>query len=285
MKLNGKLVAVTGASSGIGAATAKAMAREGARVVLMARTREALDAVAREIVAAGGQAHAVPVDAADAGAVARAAERVRSDHELGAGVPDVIVHSAGVGRLLFIDETSPEEFLQMNAVPYHAAFFVTKAFLPGMLARGSGAIVVVNSPATLTGMVWPGALGYIATRWALRGFTEALRADLRGTGLTVTSIMPGKVATEYHANNPGSEERIPRLNRIVRTLTAPQTAEVIVNAVRRERREVVVPFMVRLTAVQARYLPRLTSWLLARTGPRRADIDAAEVERSSSALV
>jgi len=88
---------------------------------------------------------------------------------------------------------------EMMAMPYFAAFYITRALLPAMLRRGSGHLVYVNSPASL--VAWPGAAAYTAARWALRGFAEALRADLRGTRLRVSSVIPGKVSSSYFAHN------------------------------------------------------------------------------------
>ena len=267
-ELGGKLVLVTGASSGIGAATARAMAHDGARVVLLSRTRAALERVAGEIAAAGGEAHVVPVDVGDAAAVARAARHVTAE----LGVPDVLVHSAGSGRYLFIDETSADELVQMTQVPYHAAFFVTKAFLPGMLRRAGGAVVVVNAP---TVVVWQAAMGYFGARYALRAFVECLRADLRGTGITVTSVNPGNVETEYSARNDASDERLPSLVNISPQQTPEDVAGVLVKAVRRGRgRDVYTPVGVKLMVALARCFPRTASRLFTRSGASRDGIVA-----------
>jgi len=266
--LTGKLVLVTGASSGLGAATARAMTRAGARVVLLSRTREALERVADEIEGAGGEAHVVPVDVGDAAAVAQAAERVSAD----LGVPDVIVHSAGSGRYLFIDETSPEELVQMTQVPYHAAFFVTKEFLAGMLARGSGAIVVLNVP---TVVVWQAAMGYFGARYALRAFVECLRADLRGTGIAVMSVNSGNVETEYSARNDDSDRRIPRLADASPQQSADDFAAAVVKTVRRGRgRDVNTPVGVKLMASLGRHFPRAIGRLIVRSGASRDEIVA-----------
>jgi NADP-dependent 3-hydroxy acid dehydrogenase YdfG len=141
MLVKDKVVVVTGASSGIGAATAKAMAKTGGRVVLLARSRELLDKVANEIGSSGGKVRGYQVDLADAETVAAVAERITAEF----GTPDIIVNNAGAGKWLFVDETTPAEALQMMAVPYFAAFNVTHAFLPAMLKRNSGHLVFVSS--------------------------------------------------------------------------------------------------------------------------------------------
>ena len=260
MELRGRTVLITGASTGIGAATARAMAGRGAAVLLVARSADKLATLAEQL---GVDAHAHPCDVGDAAQVAAMAERVREAH----GVPDVIVNNAGAGRWLFVEETEPAEFVQMISVPFLAAFFVTRAFIDGMLARGSGRIVNVNTPISV--LPWQGALGYGSARWAMRGFDATLAADLRGTGVGVTNVIPAKVTSEYFDHNPGAEERIPRIARIIPTLSPEQVGESICRGVERERRQVVEPLMLRLLFAQARLFPRLSEWITWRTGARR----------------
>lgn len=274
MKLKGKVAVITGASSGIGAETAKSMARRGAIVVLMARGKEALERAAGEIRAEGGHAVVVPVDVGDPEAVHKAAQHVVSE----VGTPDVLVNNAGAGRFLFIDETSAEEMESMMRVPTFAAFFVTKAFLPAMLQKGSGRILNVNTPVAFS--PWPGALGYATARYALRGFSEALQADLHGTGIRVTTLYPGKVRTPYFEHNVGAEDRIPSISKIIPTLTSEQTGEWIAKMAERGPREAYTPFGVRLIAWQARWFPRFTAWLIARTGASRKLLRAQRGDES-----
>jgi short-subunit dehydrogenase len=186
------------------------------------------------------------------------------------GVPDVIINNAGAGRWLFIEETDAEEFAAMTAVPYTAAFLVTRAFIVEMLARRSGRVVVVNSP--VSQLAWPGALGYAGSRWALRGFTAALRSDLRRTGVGMTEVTPGKVSSDYFDNNPAAEERIPTIVRIIPTLSAAEVAAAICAGVERERRTVITPLVLRLILAQARLFPAVNEWVVWRSGARRTAI-------------
>jgi short-subunit dehydrogenase len=263
MRVNGRTVLITGASSGIGEATALAMARGGARVLLLARRQRALEAVATRIANGGGQALAVPVDLTDLAAVDAAAQMIRAN----VGVPDVVVNNAGAGRWLYVEETPRGEEAAMMAVPYLAAFAVTRAFLPGMLARGSGHIVNVTSLAAY--LPWPGATGYAAVRWAMRGFSEALAADLAGTGIGVSLVVPPEVDTPYFDTNPGTRPRIPNIARLYPTLSADAVARAIVRAVERNRREVILPWTMRLTLLSHRLFPALGRWLVVRTGWKR----------------
>jgi uncharacterized protein len=256
-------VLVTGASSGIGAATAREFARRGARVLVMARSADKLEQLAETIRADGGDARPFAVDCGDRDAVAEVAGRISSE----LGTPDVLVNNAGAGSFRFFDETDPAEFEQMMAVPYFAAVYVTRAFLPAMIARGSGLVVCVNTPVAFVS--WPAAAGYAGARWALRGLCEALHADLRGTGVKVSQVVPGKVSSSYFEHNSGAEESIPRISRLVRTLTPEEVAGAIVAAVEREQRLVFTPLALRLLVAQARFFPHLTESLLARTGRSR----------------
>jgi short-subunit dehydrogenase len=265
VEVGGCLALVTGASSGIGAATTRALAREGARVVLVAREPEQLEKVAEEVRQSGAEAHAVAADLGLHEEVAAAAERVLGD----IGVPDVVVNNAGAGRFLFIDETDPEEAVRMMAVPYFAAFFVTRAFIEPMLARGSGTILMVNSPVSI--VPWPGAIGYAAARYALRGFTQALRQDLRDTSLHVTSVTPAKVSSAYWEHNPGAAERTPRVEKLAGTMTPEQVADAIVKALRRDAGDVYPPLRWGLIEPFARAVPGPVAWLLAKTGAHRPE--------------
>ena len=180
MEMRNALALITGASGGIGAATAHAMAAAGVKVVLLARTQSKLDAVAADIRTAGGEAFVYPCDLSDADAVNATAERIKAE----VGVPDILVNNAGAGRWLAVEETDAKEAVAMMSTPYFAAFFMTRAFVHEMVRRGSGRIANVNSP--MAYLVIPGATGYAACRCALRGFNDSLRAELRGTGVGVT---------------------------------------------------------------------------------------------------
>lgn len=268
MDLNGKIVVVTGASSGIGAATSTSMAARGAHVVLMARGEQALQAKADEIRASGGKASVYAVDVADSDAVNAVAARCLD--ELGA--VDVVVNNAGIGEWLFIDETSDEQMRAMMAVPAFAAFYMTKAFLPSMISRGSGHITNVNGPGAYC--PWPGSIGYAMARWALRGFTEGLRADVHETSIGITQVVMGHVASPYYENNPGTTERVASLDKLIPTLTVEQAGEIVTKATEKGRREVFAPPMVRVLMGLNRVAPRPMHWLVIKTGASRSSISS-----------
>jgi len=258
--MNPQLAVVSGASSGIGAATARALAATGWQVVLVARGRDGLETVQQAIAAAGGSAAVAALDAGDAGQVAAMAERVR--RELGS--PSLVVNSAGVGAWAFLEDTPAAELAAMVAAPYLAAANLSQAFLPAMLERRAGLLVHVGSPASR--IPWPGATSYTAMRWALRGLHEALCQDLIGTGVRSCHVVFGEVRSPYFEHNRINRDQLPRLGRLIPAVTPESCAAVILRTVRRPRREVVHPPMLRLFYALAALAPAPTRWLIARTG-------------------
>lgn len=258
MQLSGKKVLVTGASQGIGAETAFRFAAHGAHVHLVARSAELLDLQVKRIIEFGGSASAHPADLADAEQIHVLAESLET--------PDVLVNNAGVGRWLFLDECSQDDLTTMTAVPFMAAMLLTREFLGAMRSRGSGWIVNVNSP--VSRLPIPGAVGYQSSRWALRGLTASLRLDLRGSGVGVSEVVPGKVSSQYFENNPGAEERIPAIARLIPTVTPEQVAKAIVDAVEKERAEHLFPWQLKAFELSGRLFPGLTSYLTWKTGTR-----------------
>jgi uncharacterized protein len=259
------LVLVTGASSGIGEATARRYGASGARVLLLARNAERLDDVAHAIRKDGGAASPYPVDLADSGAIEEVSARIASE----AGTPDILINNAGAGRWLPLIETTAEEVLAMIEVPYLAAFNLTRAFLPKMLARRSGAIACITSPASY--VAWPNAAAYTAARAALRGFTEALRADVKGSGLTVTLVVLGVVDSPYWEHNPGSREHVPVANpTLASTLSTAEAAETIFAGIASRKQTVVKPAFLRALFLLNAVAPRLVACELRRAAKQRS---------------
>ena len=255
-----KLVLVTGASSGIGAATAKLYGASGAHVLLLARNEAKLNEVAAAVRRDGGAASPYAVDLADANAIAETSARIKRE----AGTPDIVINNAGAGRWLSVLETSAEEALAMIEVPYLAAFNLTRAFLPEMIARGDGAIACITSPASY--VVWPNAAAYTAARHALLGFTEVAprRPEANGT-FDVTLVVLGQVETPYWEHNPGSREHMPKSNPILAPiLTAEQAAQAIVQGVERRQRRVVKPAILRALFLLNAFAPGLVTRQLRR---------------------
>jgi uncharacterized protein len=258
-----RLAVVTGASSGIGAATAEALGADGWRVVLVARRRQRLDQVADRVRAAGGDAVVEALDLADPVAVASMSGRIR----VALGVPDAIVHAAGAATWSRPEDTTAEEMERALDAPYRAAQHLTHALLGDLLAAGRGVIVHVGSAAAV--VPWPGATGHAVSHWALRGLHEALCQDLAGTGVTSCHVVFGPVDTEYYATNDRAWEHRPRLGPLVRILTPKQAAEVVVAAIGRPRRQVVAPGALRAGLRLYRIAPGVVRWLMRVRGVRR----------------
>ena len=263
MKLQGKTALITGASQGLGAATAREMAARGAEVLLLARSEDNLREVASTIERSGGRAHVHPVDLADLEAVVATTGAIKAQGV----IPDVIVNNAGIGRWMFVEETPLEEMQAIMAVPYFAAFAVTKAFISEMAERGSGNVCNVNGPGAW--YPWPSSVAYASARWALRGFSAALRVDLRGTGVTVTDVVMARIASTYWENNPGADERVPWIDHLIPTMPVEQAARVVTDAVERERREATGPPMYTAFHQIGRLFPRLAHWCVYVGGAKR----------------
>lgn len=258
-----KLVLITGASSGIGEATATRYGASGAHVLLLARNAERLHGVAQAIRGAGGTATVFPIDLADADATKALAARIQSE----IGTPDILINNAGAGRWLPHSDTSPEDARAMMAVPYFAAFDLTRAFAPAMAARGSGGIVFITSPASY--LAWPNASAYIAARRAVAGFAESLQSELKPTGVAVTVVVLGTVETPYWEHNPGSRENMPRTNpRLVPTLTPEQAAEAIFASAESKKSFVVTPGIYRALFVMNALFPKTVASQLRRASKK-----------------
>jgi short-subunit dehydrogenase len=217
----GRTALVTGASSGIGRATAVALARSGARVLGTGRDSTALDQVA---AATGGSV--LPVDLEDPSSVDNLAEW--------AGPVDILVNNAGFGRagpFASIEEGEVESLIRVNlAAPIH----LTRALLPGMLERGRGQVVNVVSIAGHVGV--GGEAVYAATKGGLIAFTESLRYELHGTAVGASLVAPGVVRTQFF-----ERQGRPYGRRFPRPIPPEAVARAVLRAIRGNRAEVFAP--------------------------------------------
>jgi NADP-dependent 3-hydroxy acid dehydrogenase YdfG len=186
--LAGRTALVTGASRGIGAAVARRLAADGARVALLARNEKTLRALAKEL---GQGAIAIPCDLRQPSAVEVAAAALR---ELALDAPDIIVNNAGAFLIAPVHETAVDAFRDMLEVNLVGPFSIVRRFLPAMRARGSGHVVTIGSIADRA--TFPGNAAYAASKYGLRALHEVLRTELRGTGVRTTLVSPGPVDTE-----------------------------------------------------------------------------------------
>jgi len=231
------VVIVTGASSGIGRATALRLGRAGTTVVLAARRADLLDEVAAEI----GTAVAVPTDVRDPAAIDALVAQAREID----GRIDGLVNNAGIGgkTSVLADDDMVTRMIDVNLV---APIRLMRAVVPIMREQGSGSIVNIGSVAGEIGI----AGTYSATKFALRGMTDSVRRELAGTGIGVTLIEPGYIDTGFNSR---------------RNLPGPEiVAAAVESALRRPRRRIVVPGKYRAAMVAANTLPFLTDYLYAK---------------------
>ncbi|MGW0364527.1 SDR family NAD(P)-dependent oxidoreductase [Streptomyces sp. NPDC002990] len=238
MRMRGRVVVITGASSGIGRATALACARRGAKVVLAARSEESLRAVAAQCDAAHRQAEgfAVPTDVTDAAAVDALAEAAVSRY----GRIDVWVNAAAVGIFGRFDQTPPADLRRLLDVNLMGAVYGARAAVPVMRRQRRSLLIDVSS--MLGGVVQaPYMSGYVMSKAALTTFDHVLRQELSLTGargITVCTLLPGAVDTPFFHNAANHTGR--RLRSMPPVATPERVARAVVGTVRRPRRRVLV---------------------------------------------
>jgi 3-hydroxy acid dehydrogenase / malonic semialdehyde reductase len=228
--LEGKIVMITGASSGIGAATALAFADEGARLLLAARRTPKLRETADEALECGAEAvHCIELDVRDQRAVQNAINNLPEEW----AHIEVLVNNAGLSRGLDkLYMGSPDDWDEMIDTNVKGLLYVTRAVVPGMVARGHGHIV--NMGSTAGEITYPNGAVYCATKAAERAINDGLREDVLGTPLRVTSIDPGMVETDFSlVRFHGDEERAQKVYKGLTPLAPEDIADAIVWAVTR----------------------------------------------------
>ena len=194
MKLEGKVAIVTGSSRGIGACIARRYGREGATVAVVGNTRrERAEAVVAEIEAAGGKAAAFM---ADVGVVADC-ERLGREVIDAFGTVDILVNNAGIFTPMPIEEVTEENWDAQQALNLKGAFFMTKAVVPTMKAKGAGKIINISSIAGCGG--FPQSAAYCASKGGLTNMTKALCLELAADGINVNALSPGNIVTDMNA--------------------------------------------------------------------------------------
>ncbi|HEY5269669.1 MAG TPA: SDR family NAD(P)-dependent oxidoreductase [Anaerolineales bacterium] len=255
--LQNNVVLITGASSGFGAEAARLFAREGCIVVLAARRMDRLTALAEEIHLAGGQAFAVPLDVTEQPQIDNAVQTVLDTY----GRIDILLNNAGVGSLNWLEMLDPAADIDMQIdVNLRGVLQVTRAVLPSMLARRAGHIINMSSVAGL--IAAPMYSIYAATKYGLRGFTDALRREVAPLGIHVSGIYPGPATTEFgqhSGDNPLKRNiKVPRWI----YMTSEYVAHRTVSLARHPRRTLVIPWWFRPVIGFDTLFPGLVDWFL-----------------------
>jgi short-subunit dehydrogenase len=260
MKLQGSLVLITGASTGIGRAAAREFVRQGARVIGVARSSERLDSLCSEL---GGPSRFLPMpaDVADGKAMKEMARRVLEEQN----APDVIVANAGIGLDALFIETGDEALRSLLEVNLLGVLRSVRPFLPAMIERGSGRVLFISSVVGKRGI--PHYSGYSASKFALHGMADALHAELRGTGVSLGVVCPTSTESEF-------QERImrqgPRQKRVrPGAQSAEKVARVIVRMARSRRREIILSAEARFMVLVDTFAPKFADYVLSKIMLRR----------------
>ncbi|MFP3896911.1 MAG: SDR family NAD(P)-dependent oxidoreductase [Anaerolineales bacterium] len=246
--LRDKVAIVTGASSGIGRATALKLAQEGAHLSLAARRVELLEQVAHEIRDMGREALVVPTDVTERHEVQELLERTLARW----GCVDLLIANAGAYVRSPVQELTVEAIERSMTVNFYGVVYAVLAVLPQMLAQGSGHIVLVCSVDGRKGL--PLDTPYVAAKFAMRGFGDVLRQELHSTGVGVSIIYPPRVDTPLIESL-----QVPWVSP---KMDPERVAEAIVRAIRRQRAEVIIGLPSRLLDLLAVLAPRWADWVV-----------------------
>jgi len=251
-KLANKVVLITGASSGIGAALARVFAEEGARVALAARSAEKLRALAGSL---GADALAVPTDMTDPAQVRRMVEVTVERF----GCLDILINNAGVGMYAPVASMSPEQFEQVVSTNWLGPVRAIQAAIPYLRKQGGGQIINISSVAGKIPIPWMGA--YCGTKFALNALSDSLRMELAADRIQVISVCPGRISTPFVRNafRAPATQPLPSDG-----ISAERVARAVLRASLKGKREIVVPASNWAYVWLHTLLPRLTDYAMVR---------------------
>ena len=274
--IHGLRIVITGASQGIGKALALAAARHGGRVLATARNAKLLDELAQAANPSGGCIEVIPAD------VANPADRQRMVQTAidRFGGADILINNAGIGATGHFVDVSPDRLRQIMEVNFFGLTETTRAFLPLLRLGRRPAIVNISSIAGKRGI--PARSEYSASKFAVQGFSEALRAELDKDGIDVLLVCPGLTQTNFSQNM--IERKALMAVDHMRGMTAEDVAEATLKAIERGRRETVFTFEGKLMAFVARFLPGLADRIAARKVRSlfKDEIEARRQQRTST---
>jgi short-subunit dehydrogenase len=256
MNMTAKVVIVTGASSGIGEATAREFAKQGAKIVLAARRVDKLEALADEITTmkTGAETLVVQADLSKLEDIQGMIEQTLEKF----GRIDVLVNNAGFGRLDWLENLDPVKDIQAQIdVNVMGVLQTTRQVLPVMMKQRSGSIINMCSMAGLVGT--PTYTIYAASKHAVHGFSEALRREVKPWGIDVSLIYPGGVITEF-TQHAGIKRKTNAKTPDFMLLTAEQVGQAVVKLVRRPKRMLVIPWLWNVTVFMNKFLPGMVDY-------------------------
>lgn len=254
--LRGKVILITGASSGFGEEAARLFASEGCRVVLAARRLEKLQELAADIQSQGGEAIAIPVDLNEP---AEIKVMVQTALDLYQRI-DILFNNAGFGSLDWFENLDPQRdidtLIRVNLV---GTMLVTRAVLPDMIDRGSGHIINMSSVAGL--IASPLISTYSASKYGVRAFTDSLRREVAPLGVKVSGIYPGPAGTEFGLHLRKNKIR-DTINRLDVRMTSGYVARRVVQVAKHPRRSLVIPWWFNIILTFDTLFPVVVDWIL-----------------------
>jgi short-subunit dehydrogenase len=259
--LTEKRVLITGASAGIGRAATKAFVDAGAIVLAVARSKDRLDSLAAEL---GGPTRVATfvADVGDGAAMETLASEILAKH----GAPDIVIANAGLGMDARFAVTTDEAWRTIFEVNVFGVVRTIRPFLPGMIARGSGRILIVSSAVGKRGV--PNYAAYSGSKFALHGMADALRPELSGTGVSVGIVCPSSTTTEFDERK--LRQGPPQVKVRVQRHSPESVARALVRMARSRRREVLLSPEAKLMNVLNHLAPGILDWILAKVLVRKA---------------
>lgn len=272
-EIRGKVAVITGAASGIGRATAVALAREGAKVAAADVDRKGLAETARLIEEIGGTVSTYLLDVSSREAVYDFAQEIEAQF----GGADIIINNAGVAQVASIAELGYDDFEWVMNIDFWGMVYGTKAFLPQLTKKGAGHIVNVSSIFGLFAV--PTQAAYNSAKFAIRGFTEALRHEMKGSGIKVACVHPGGIKTNILRNarflqsvqTTEREQAVSGFDRLART-TPDQAARTIINGIKKDKPRILIGMDARILDWIQRLMPASYGKLLFRGDPTGGNI-------------
>ena len=259
---DGPVILITGASSGIGAATARLFGAQGYRVVMAARRLKRLLEIEKDIEAAGGEALSVDTDLNHLDQIQALTDKTLKTF----GQIDILFNNAGFGRARWLEEMDPQKDIELQIqVNLNGVIQMTRAVLPHMIAKRAGHII---NMASLAGFVaTPTYSVYAATKHGVRGFSNALRREVGVWGIHVSAIYPGGVKTEF-GQHLDAKRKTGLTTPAALQLSSEDVARTVLAVARRPKGAAIIPWMMRLGVWFDALFPGLNDWLIERTFTR-----------------